>query len=229
MSVFVVGLGSNLGSREAFLRAAIRLVGQLEGARVEARSRLYLTPPVGPPQPDYLNAALRLSTSLSPLVLLDALLDVELRLGRVRDERWGPRVLDLDVLAWSGDALDHPRLRVPHPHLHERPFALFPLMDVAPELAEGQPSLPPPPTRPWAERPEEALDEADAWALAARDWWGEPAEITRVEPLSVADPRRVPSSPTRALVVLATLGPDGASGLRLAGAGEPAHRGAALL
>ena len=94
---------------------------------------MFETDAVGPPQPRYLNAALRAATELNALALLDRLLAIEAALGRVRDVRWGPRTLDLDVL-WSNLPLQHARLRVPHPHLHERPFALAPLLDVAPEL-----------------------------------------------------------------------------------------------
>lgn len=224
-------MGSNLGSREAFLRAATRLIDQLEHVRVTDRSRLYLTPPVGPPQPDYLNAALRIESTRGPLSLLDALLDIEQQLGRVRHERWGARVLDLDLLAWSEGALAHERLVIPHPHLAERPFALSPLRDVAPELATGLPEPPEPPTRAWLdpEKPYDALDEADAWAFAASAHWGAPARIVRFEPLELSDRRAVPASPTRALAVLGALGPDGGSGWRLEGTEEPAHEGVALL
>ncbi len=106
---------------------ALRAFGELV-----ATSALYETLPVGPPQPDYLNAAVRLTTDLAPEPLLDALLGVERSLGRVRRERWGPRLIDLDVL-WA-DAVTRrgPRLVLPHPRLAERAFALVPLVEVAP-------------------------------------------------------------------------------------------------
>lgn len=130
-----VGLGANLGDRHlAFDRALALLPGT-----VEALSPRYETPPIGPPQPSFLNAAVRLRTELAPLALLDALLAVERRLGRDRDRetRWGPRTLDLDVLLWPGRVLHEPRLHVPHPRLGERAFALAPLLDV---LVDGDPA-----------------------------------------------------------------------------------------
>ena len=126
--VCYVGLGANLGQRhEAFTRALEQMPGV-----VEAVSPRYETAPVGPPQPSFLNAAVRLRTTLAPLALLDALLAIERALGRDRDQetRWGPRTLDLDVLLWPGRTLDEPRLHVPHPRLHDRAFALAPLLDV---------------------------------------------------------------------------------------------------
>ena len=127
----VVGLGSNLGAREATLTAAVADLGQLGSAlRVSA---LYETDPVGPPQPSYLNAAVRLEVPGEPRVLLASLLDVERRYGRVRREKWGPRTLDLDILWIDGVSLTDPDLVVPHAALRERRFALAPLLDVAPE------------------------------------------------------------------------------------------------
>jgi 2-amino-4-hydroxy-6-hydroxymethyldihydropteridine diphosphokinase len=130
----VIGLGSNLGDRRAALaRAAgeIRALGQLTAA-----SSLYETAPVGPPQPMFLNAAVALSTSLDPPGLLAALLAIERRLGRVRRERWGPRSIDLDIL-WIADVVfDSAELKVPHPELRARAFALCPLLDVAPLAAD---------------------------------------------------------------------------------------------
>ena len=130
----VIGLGSNLGDRrDALARAAgeIRALGQ-----VTATSSLYETAPVGPPQPMFLNAAVALSTSLDPSGLLAALLAIERRLGRVRRERWGPRSIDLDIL-WIADVVvDTAELKVPHPELRSRAFALCPLLDVAPLAAD---------------------------------------------------------------------------------------------
>ena len=126
----VVGFGSNLGDRLATLRAARRL---LEGvARVEATSRVYATAPVGPPQPDFLNAAALVAYEGSPGRLMEALLDIEARLGRVRAERNGPRTLDLDLLWIDGLRVESPQLVVPHPRLAERAFALAPMMEARP-------------------------------------------------------------------------------------------------
>lgn len=104
-------------------------------APVRARSYVYATEPVGgPPQGEFLNAAVRVECTQSPAELLDALLAIEQELGRVRraEERWGPRTIDLDILWIEGVAVDTPRLTVPHPRLEERAFALAPLLDVAP-------------------------------------------------------------------------------------------------
>ena len=166
-----IGLGSNLGSREAFLRAAESMLDAREDVRVEARSALYLTPPIGPPQPDYLNAALRLETPLHPRALLGVLQGIERASGRVRKQRWGPRTLDLDILWWSGPDLDEPGLTVPHARLHERPFAIAPLLDVAPELADRYRCLSPP-ERSWTVRPSDALDALDGLAFEANQRLG---------------------------------------------------------
>jgi 2-amino-4-hydroxy-6-hydroxymethyldihydropteridine diphosphokinase len=102
---------------------------------VVTRSRFYRTPPWGPvEQPDFVNAAIAVETSLEPHVLLDTLLSIERAFGRVRDgERWGPRTLDLDLLAYGERTIDDERLTLPHPRLAERAFVLLPLADVAPE------------------------------------------------------------------------------------------------
>ena len=134
VSTFVIGAGSNLGSPCDNLARGLSQLGRVPELRVEALSRVYETDPVGPPQPRYLNAAVRVSTELPALALLDRLLAIEAALGRVRDVRWGPRTLDLDLL-WADQPVSSERLRVPHPHLSERTFALAPLLDVAPELA----------------------------------------------------------------------------------------------
>ncbi|HEX4340344.1 MAG TPA: 2-amino-4-hydroxy-6-hydroxymethyldihydropteridine diphosphokinase [Polyangiaceae bacterium] len=126
----VVGIGGNLGDRRALLGSAITALQGL-GA-VTAVSRLYETPPFGPPQPDYLNAAARMDVALQPLAFLEALLDIERRHGRIRRERWGPRTLDLDILWIARTVVEEDALTVPHPRLSERRFALLPLLDVAP-------------------------------------------------------------------------------------------------
>jgi 2-amino-4-hydroxy-6-hydroxymethyldihydropteridine diphosphokinase len=131
---FVIGAGANLGIPSDNLARGLSRLAQLPELAVHAVSRVYESDPVGPPQPRYLNAAVRVSTSLPALALLERLLEIEAELGRIRVVRWGPRTLDLDLL-WADQRVDHERLHVPHPHLHERPFALAPLLDVAPELA----------------------------------------------------------------------------------------------
>lgn len=130
-----VGLGSNLGDREGALREAIRLLGESDGVEVVAVSSFHETEPVGGPpgQPMFLNAAARLRVDLGPEELLDRLLDLETRLGRVRGERWGPRTLDLDLLLYDERAIETERLTVPHARMHEREFVLAPLAEIAPD------------------------------------------------------------------------------------------------
>jgi 2-amino-4-hydroxy-6-hydroxymethyldihydropteridine diphosphokinase len=129
-----VGLGSNLGDREATLRRAIELLGTR--AQVVAISSFRETEPWGlEEQPAFLNAAAELETDLAPRELLGALLDVERSLGRSREgPRWGPRTIDLDLLVYADQAIDEPGLTVPHPHLHERRFVLEPLAELDPGL-----------------------------------------------------------------------------------------------
>jgi 2-amino-4-hydroxy-6-hydroxymethyldihydropteridine diphosphokinase len=105
---------------------------------LRARSKVYETSPVGPPQPAYLNAAVRLLTKASPNNVLAVLLGIEARCGRIRspETRWGPRTLDLDLLWGEGLIVSTPSLTVPHPRLMERPFALWPLLDVAPDAVD---------------------------------------------------------------------------------------------
>jgi 2-amino-4-hydroxy-6-hydroxymethyldihydropteridine diphosphokinase len=130
-----VGLGANLGPREETLREAIGILERAPGVRVVAVSTLRETEPVGPiEQPMFLNGAVELETTLSARELLDLLLDAEQALGRIRGERWGPRVIDLDLLAFGDEEIDEQGLEVPHPRLHERRFALEPLAELAPDL-----------------------------------------------------------------------------------------------
>jgi 2-amino-4-hydroxy-6-hydroxymethyldihydropteridine diphosphokinase len=131
---FVIGAGANLGSPSDNLALGLSRLVALPELQLRAVSRVYESAPLGPPQPRYLNAAVRVSSALPALRLLDRLLEIEASLGRIRLVRWGPRTLDLDLL-WADQPVEHERLRVPHPHLQERTFALAPLLDVAPELA----------------------------------------------------------------------------------------------
>lgn len=131
-----LALGSNLGERRAQLRGAREALAAAGAVRVTAASPLYETEPVGGPagQPSYLNAVLRVETTLSPRALLDCCLAVEARFGRRRLEPWGPRTLDVDLLFYGREILGGPGLVVPHPRLHERRFVLVPLADLAPAL-----------------------------------------------------------------------------------------------
>jgi len=131
----VVGLGSNLGDCWLALRRAVRELANWSSSL--SISSIYRSAPVGgPPQPDFLNAAVRLRYPGSPASLLQDLLAVERAAGRERRERWGPRNLDLDILWVAGLALTEPGLCIPHPRLRERAFALRPLLDVAPDAVD---------------------------------------------------------------------------------------------
>jgi 2-amino-4-hydroxy-6-hydroxymethyldihydropteridine diphosphokinase len=131
-----VGLGSNLGDREGTIHRAVACLAAEDGIEVVSVSSLRETEPWGPvDQPAFANAVVALETDLDPRALLETLLDVERRLGRVRaeGERWGPRGIDLDLLLYGAEVVDEPGLAVPHPHLHERAFALEPLVELAPD------------------------------------------------------------------------------------------------
>jgi 2-amino-4-hydroxy-6-hydroxymethyldihydropteridine diphosphokinase len=131
-----VGLGANLDDREAAIRRAVELLRAEPGVRVVAVSTLRETDPVGyVDQPRFLNGAVELETELGPAELLERLLALERRLGRVREgPRFGPRTIDLDLLLYGQDEVDQPGLTVPHPRLAERRFALEPLVELDPGL-----------------------------------------------------------------------------------------------
>jgi len=131
---YVLGLGSNLGNRLEFFRIAVRHLQ--DHAQITAFSALYETVAVGPAQPDFLNAAIRLRSPLEPLALLSLQLEIERIAGRVRVERWGPRTLDLDLLFVVGQTVEQPGLIVPHRELTRRAFALLPFLDVMPDARD---------------------------------------------------------------------------------------------
>ena len=135
MTFAYVGIGANLGPREETLRRAVELLGHADGVEVVGVSELRETDPVGViDQPPFLNGAVAIETMLPARAILDLLLEIERSLGRVRGERWGPRIVDLDLLVYENGVVDEPGLQVPHPRLHERRFALEPLADLNPEL-----------------------------------------------------------------------------------------------
>jgi len=131
-----IGLGSNLGEREAQLRAALDAIAQLPGTQLVRVSSLYDTEPVGETeQPNFLNAVAQVDTELTARQLLWNLLLIERRLGRIRTRRWGPRTIDLDLLLYGSLVVDEPDLKLPHPELTRRSFVLVPLVELDPLLA----------------------------------------------------------------------------------------------
>ncbi|MFC5568589.1 2-amino-4-hydroxy-6-hydroxymethyldihydropteridine diphosphokinase [Lysobacter yangpyeongensis] len=135
-TVALIGLGGNLGDAAATLRQAFQALDALPHTRLLRASRLYRSRAWGrTDQPDFINAVAMIETSLDARELLDAMLAIEHEAGRERseDDRWGPRTLDLDLLLYGDAVIDEPGLHVPHPRLHERSFALVPLVEVAPD------------------------------------------------------------------------------------------------
>lgn len=135
MSIAFIGLGSNMGDKAASLKRAIEELGKVQGTRVLAVSSFYKTEPVGDVEQDwFINAAAEIETSLAPRELLNRLLDIEKDLGRVREVKWGPRIIDLDILLYDDLVMDEEGLVIPHPYLHERGFVLMPLAEISPEV-----------------------------------------------------------------------------------------------
>jgi 2-amino-4-hydroxy-6-hydroxymethyldihydropteridine diphosphokinase len=130
----VLALGSNLGDRLDILQGGVDAIAGIPEVQVMAVSPVYETVPVGgPPQPDYLNAVVLARTTLPSRVLLDRLHEVEAAFDRVREVRWGPRTLDIDIVSVEGERGDDPVLTLPHPRAHERAFVLAPWHDADPE------------------------------------------------------------------------------------------------
>ena len=133
-----IALGSNIGAKADNIDRAVALLDAVPGVRVTARSRDFRTAPWGITDQDwFVNAAVLVETTLSPRALLAACLDIEARLGRVREIRWGPRLIDLDILLFGDRDIDEPGLTVPHPRMMERAFVLAPLADLMPERRIG--------------------------------------------------------------------------------------------
>jgi len=130
-----IALGTNLGDRVNHLKQAVELLQAEKAIRFEALSAVYETAPVGgPAQEPYLNACAAIKTYLSPVQLLLKLLELENLMGRIREMRWGPRIIDLDLLVYDEILMKTPLLELPHPRMCERDFVLVPLADIAPEL-----------------------------------------------------------------------------------------------
>jgi len=141
-STVYLSLGGNLGDPAKSMGAALRMLDGDADTRVTGVSSLYRTPPWGKlDQPDFLNAAAEISTGLQPRALLDLCLDAERRLKRVREERWGPRLIDIDILVFGERVIHETGLEVPHPRMLERAFVLAPLAEIAPSLVVGGRSI----------------------------------------------------------------------------------------
>jgi 2-amino-4-hydroxy-6-hydroxymethyldihydropteridine diphosphokinase len=152
MSEVYIGVGSNVGDRQGFCRRAVEELRAWKGVSLGEVSSLYETSPVGgPPQRSYVNLVAHLTTNMSPRELLEACKTIEQRIGRGdSDIRWGPRVVDLDILLFDQEKVSEPDLEIPHPRLTVRKFALVPLLEIEPEL-----------TDPWGMPYRDLVDEAE--------------------------------------------------------------------
>ena len=131
-----IAVGANLGPRYETIAAAVGKIGQLDGVRIVKESTLIETAPVGGPEGQgmFVNGAIKIETLLGAEVLLQAILTIEDQLGRVRNQKWGPRLIDLDLIFYGRSVIDEPHLQVPHPLMHTRGFVLVPMVELAPKL-----------------------------------------------------------------------------------------------
>ena len=152
MTEAFVGIGSNVGDRKSFCRRAVEALGAVDEIAVTPVSSLYETSPLGgPPQRSFVNCVAWITTDLDAHALLAACKEIERRLGREPSEmRWGPRVVDLDILTFGDTKLNEPDLEIPHPRMAERRFVLVPLLEIAPDASD-----------PWGRRYADWLDEAE--------------------------------------------------------------------
>lgn len=134
MTTAYIGLGANLGRPTDKILSALASIAELSEIHLVAHSSLYMSNPIGPAgQPKYINAVAKLSTTLSPHHLLDALLSLETKLGRTREgTRWGPRIIDLDLLYYGERTINHHNLVLPHPEINNRNFVVYPLYEIEP-------------------------------------------------------------------------------------------------
>jgi 2-amino-4-hydroxy-6-hydroxymethyldihydropteridine diphosphokinase len=131
-----IGIGSNLGDREVNCLKALELLAEY-GIKVDRTSSMYETEPWGVKgQPRFINMAVQAETNLDPRKLLNVLKEIEKQMKRVPSEKYGPRLIDLDILLYDNLVLDEPDLKIPHPHMHERDFVMRPLREIAPEVAD---------------------------------------------------------------------------------------------
>jgi 2-amino-4-hydroxy-6-hydroxymethyldihydropteridine diphosphokinase len=130
-----LGLGSNMGDKQQNLAHAIELIAQIEQINVTRQSSIYITAPWGKTDQDaFLNQVIEIETELMPLALLHVLQKIEIKLGRLRNEKWGPRIIDVDILLYGEEIIDLQELTIPHPYLYARLFVLIPLQEIAPQL-----------------------------------------------------------------------------------------------
>ena len=132
MAICYLGIGSNLGNRRKNIKLAIKKISALKENRIIKEARLFETLPVGGPsgQPDYLNTALKIKTNIPPLTLLKKLKKIEIEMGRVPSVRFGPRIIDLDILLYGDKVINSRKLTIPHPRMFKREFVLKPLKEV---------------------------------------------------------------------------------------------------
>lgn len=132
MAICYLGIGSNLGNRRKNIKLAIKKISALKGNRIIKEARLFETLPVGGPsgQPDYLNTALKIKTNIPPLTLLKKLKKIEIEMGRAPSVRFGPRIIDLDILLYGDKVINSRKLTIPHPRMFKRDFVLKPLKEV---------------------------------------------------------------------------------------------------
>jgi len=134
--MILIGLGSNIGDRQKSIMTAIQKLSQHAEISIEKISSLYETKPVGvTEQPDFLNGAISIATTLAPRKLLEVCLNVEYQMGRIRAERWGPRNIDIDILIYDDQVITDEDLCIPHPRLQERRFVLIPLQEIAGDIS----------------------------------------------------------------------------------------------
>lgn len=131
-----IALGSNLGDSLDILHQAVTTLAKTPGIKLEKVSSWYRTKAIGPVQPDYVNGCAILQVQMRPLMLLETLLKIENKFGRVRTEKWGARTLDLDLLLYDNQIIHTPNLVVPHPRMGDRAFVLVPLAEIAPDWIE---------------------------------------------------------------------------------------------
>ncbi|AIZ58855.1 2-amino-4-hydroxy-6-hydroxymethyldihydropteridine diphosphokinase [Bacillus safensis] len=134
-----IALGSNIGKKETYLKEAVKKLHEHPEVQVELISSIYETTPVGyENQDDFLNMAVKITTSLRPEELLSLTQTIEQELGRTREVRWGPRTADLDILLYNRENIETEQLVVPHPRMYERLFVLVPMSEICPEIGEVQ-------------------------------------------------------------------------------------------